>query len=553
VELFLDIFGFLSVLLAGLGRAAQCFYLGAVLFLLVLARPLAGQLGADGAAIAALAQRTGTAALVALLAVLLVSLSAHVVILAGTTDGSYLHAMGGSYAVAQSVRLGAGLLALALLLSGAAARGTAGFRLLVLCAAIDLLAGMATSHAAARLENQTVLYLATGLHHLGAAIWIGGLPAFLGSLNHLPQGSALAAIARRYSAMSIAGVGAILVSGILMLVFYVGSSAAMYGTAYGMMLGTKITLFLSLLLLGLGNALAVRQLAGSVFGTLPRLKRFVEVEIGTGISILLVAASITSLPPAIDLVEGRATAAEILERLEPRWPALTSPDKNSLAFYEELRQQRSDEGIGAKHLQAYVPGAGIPLPRNAEDIAWSEYNHHISGIFVLLIGLLALLEKTGRAPWARHWPLLFVAMAGFLFLRSEAEGWPFGALSLGESLRDPEYVQHKMFMVLICAFALFEWSVRAGVLTRRWASYVFPLLSAAGGTMLLTHSHSIANVKELLLIEMTHLPIAVLGIWAGWTRWLELRLDGTIQRVCGWAWPVLLSLVGTILLLYREI
>lgn len=553
MELFLDIFGFLAVLLAGFGRAAQCFYLGAVLFLLVLVRPLAGQLGADGQAIAALARRTGILALATLLAILLISLSSHVVILAGTTDGSYLHAMGGSYAVAQLARFGAGGLAFALLLSGAATRTTAGFRLLILCAAVDLLAGMATSHAAARLENQAVLYLATGLHHLGAAIWIGGLPAFLCSLNLLPRGSALAAVAQRYSAMSMAGVGGILVSGVLMLVFYVGSSEAMYGTAYGMMLGTKIALFLSLLLLGLGNALAVRQLAGDVFAALPRLKRFVEVEIGIGISILLVAASITSLPPAIDLVDGRATAAEILERLEPRWPALASPDKDSLAFYEELRQQSGDDGIGAKHLQAYVPGAGIPLPRNAEDIAWSEYNHHISGIFVLLIGLLALVEKTGRAPWARHWPLLFVGMAGFLFLRSEAEGWPFGALSLSESLRDPEYVQHKMFMVLMCAFAFFEWSVRAGMLTRRWASYVFPLLSAVGGTMLLTHSHSIANVKELLLLEMSHLPIAVLGIWAAWARWLELRLDGTIQRVGGWAWPVLVALVGTILLLYREI
>ena len=148
---------------------------------------------------------------------------------------------------------------------------------------------------------------------------------------------------------------------------------------------------------------------------------------------------------------------------------------------------------------------------------------------------------------------LFIGMAGFLFMRSEAEGWPFGTLSLGESLRDPEFVQHKLFMVLMTAFALFEWSVRVGVLKRRWASYVFPLLSAAGGTMLLTHSHTIANVKELLLIEMMHMPIAVLGIWAAWSRWLELRMEGTIRVAAGWVWPICIGAVGLILLFYREI
>lgn len=547
MDLLLDIFGFLTVLLAGFGRAAQCFYIGSVIFLAVLAQPLAATLGAQAESIAALARRSALTALVALMGILAVSLWAHVTILAGTTDGDYLHAMGGTYAVAQSIRLATGLVALLLLQRGAPSW------LLLALALVDLVVGTATSHAAARLTDQAVLLTASMLHYLGAAIWIGGLPAFLGSLNRTSQIAGLAAIGARYSAMSMAGVAAILLSGITMLVFYVGTPEAMYGTAYGMMLATKTILFVSLLGLGLWNALAVRQLQQGLADSLPRLKRFIEIEIGIGITILLVAASITSLPPAIDLIDGRATAQDILERLEPKWPSLTSPDKDSLAFYEEQREVRAAEASGAHHLQAYVPGAGLPLPRNAEDIAWSEYNHHISGVFVLLIGILALIEKTGRARWARHWPLLFIGMAGFLFIRSEAEGWPFGTLSLAESLRDPEFVQHKLFMILMTAFALFEWSVRLGVLKRRWASYVFPLLSAAGGTMLLTHSHTIANVKELLLIEMMHMPIAILGIWAAWSRWLELRMEGNIRIAAGWVWPICIGTVGLILLFYREI
>lgn len=548
MELLLDIFGFLTVLLAGFGRAAQCFFVGSAIFLAVLAQPLAPVLGSQAEIVATLARRAALIALVALIGILAVSLWAYVVILAGTTDGNYLHAMGSTYAIAQCTRLAIGLVAFFVL-----QQGKTGGNVLLMLALADLLVGTATSHSMSRLHDQAILFPATALHYLGAAIWIGGLPAFLGSLNRLSPGAALAAVAGRYSAMSTVGVGAILLSGITMLIFYVGTPEAMYGTAYGMMLATKTILFLSLLGLGLWNALAVRQVQQGLWASLPRLKRFVEIEIGIGITILLVAASITSLPPAVDLVEGRATAQDILERLEPKWPSLTSPDKDSLAFYAEQREVRAATASGTHRMQAYVPGAGVPLPRNAEDIAWSEYNHHISGVFVLLIGILALIEKTGRARWARHWPLLFIGMAGFLFMRSEAEGWPFGTLSLGESLRDPEFVQHKLFMVLITAFALFEWSVRVGVLKRRWASYVFPLLSAVGGTLLLTHSHTIANVKELLLIEMTHMPIAILGIWAGWSRWLELRTEGTIRVASGWIWPVCISFVGLVLLFYREI
>lgn len=550
MSFLLDIFGFLSVLLSGFTRSAQCIYVGSIAFLFLAARPICSPAAIAGAAVITTTRRIALYAVAFMFAVIAVNLWAYTVILAGTTDGSYINAMGGTYATAQLVRLAAALVAVVLL----ARRGGTSDLALPVLALVDIGAGIATSHAVARLENQGILIVATALHHLGAAIWIGGLPAFLYALGKLPTGAVLAQIGRRYSLISALSVLAIAISGIAMLVYYVGSPAAMYGTAYGMMLGTKSILFFTLLGLGAFNSFAVKQLASGAASPLLRLKRFVEVEIGIGITVLFVAASITSLPPAIDLTEGRATLSDIAGRLEPKWPSLSSPDKSTLAFYEEQRQAAAsaDQDM-LNHMQVYTPGSGVPLPRNAEDIAWSEYNHHWAGIFVLLIGFLALLERTGRAPWAKHWPLLFIGLAGFLFIRSEAEGWPFGPLSLAESMRDPEFVQHKLFMVLITGFAGFEWSVRTGVLTRNWARYVFPLLSAIGGMMLLTHSHSIANVKELLLIEMTHMPIAVLGIWAAWARWLELRLEGRGRAICGWLWPIFFSLVGVVLILYREI
>jgi len=73
-----------------------------------------------------------------------------------------------------------------------------------------------------------------------------------------------------------------------------------------------------------------------------------------------------------------------------------------------------------------------------------------------------------------------------------------------------------------------------------------------GGAALLTHSHAIANIKQQLLVEITHTPLALAGVAAGWARWLELRLGPPGNRIAGWVWPVCFMFVGVLLLLYRE-
>ncbi len=74
--------------------------------------------------------------------------------------------------------------------------------------------------------------------------------------------------------------------------------------------------------------------------------------------------------------------------------------------------------------------------------------------------------------------------------------------------------------------------------------------------LLLTHSHAIANLKDQLLIELTHTPLAILGIAAGAGRWLELRLNPrenpVAWQIASWAWPVCILLSGVLLLGYRE-
>ncbi|HEX2581271.1 MAG TPA: CopD family protein [Dongiaceae bacterium] len=548
MALLIDVFGFLSVLLAGLTRTAQCVVLGTALFSVLIA-PLGLEL--DGPEAALLKQRLlrcGTLTTAGLFFLVCIGLILHFALLHGSLELPVLDSLTDNFSVMWGLRF-----AFTFMLMLRFMRGKMDVWLVVLALG-DLACGVGISHAAARLDERSLLLVITALHHLGAGMWIGGLPAFLIALNSVVDGGVRAAIGRRYSHLSIVSVLAIAGSGIAMAVLYGGSPQALYGTAYGAMMGTKVILFGSLLMLGLGNFLMVRRLAHDPALPYLRIKRFVEVELGIGIAIFFGAASMTSLPPAIDLVDGRASFAEITERMTPIWPSLKSPTIDDLAIYVTQRKLDTEAAArGTAAASAYEPGTGIAAPRNAADIKWSEYNHHWSGIIVMLIGFLAFLDRALGLRWARHWPLAYLLLAVFLFIRSEPEFWPIGTLSFAQSIRDPEFLQHKVFITLISAFALFEWAVRQQWLTRPWASYVFPFCCAGAGTFLLAHQHSLANVKDLLLIEYTHIPLAVFGIWAGWARWLDLRMDGRVRVWAGRAWPVLFFLVGVSLFVYREI
>ena len=547
MTLLVDLFGYLSIILHGLVIVAQSMALGGTIFLLVLARPFAPALPDAPTLIRRTAQIAGRSA-IGLAAGEALTVAMQCAVLTATLDLPLSNVLGAGFAVAGIVKLTAALLLGGLLLG---ARRPHAAPLLALCL-IVLGAAVATTHAVARLDDVPILVAASALHILGAAIWVGGIPCFVMALGQLHDGAAFRRVGARFSRMSMAGVACILVSATIFSVIYIGSPEAFYGTAYGVMAGAKASMFGALLLLGLGNFLVVERLRRDPATPVLRMRRFAEVEIGIGFSIFFAAASLTSVPPAIDLTQDRVTWPEIVARNTPEWPRLTSPTLNSLALNQ--LQSKLDAEAAAKHTTAqpaFVPGSGELPVRNAEDIAWSEYNHHWSGLFVLAMGVLGLLNRAG-IRWARHWPLVLLGLAVFLFLRSDPEVWPLGDEGIIASLRDVEVLQHRMFVVLIIIFALFEWGVRTGRFREPKLALVFPLLTALGGALLLTHSHAIANIKDQELIELTHTPLALAGIGAGWSRWLEIRADGPVRRWAGWVWPVCFMFIGILLILYRE-
>ncbi len=552
MSLLVDLFGYLEIVLHGLVILSQSMALGGVLFLLLLARPLAPVLpgGTD------IARRTAHIAGWAALALVVcegLTIALQSAVLVDTVDLTVRQTLGADFAIAGLVKCAAALL-LALCLLGWRAAPAAP---LLGLGVVTLAAATLSTHAAARMEYSGPLLAVEALHQLGAAIWVGGIPCFLLALGRVHDGRAWRLVASRFSRMSMAGVACIVVSGATMGLFYIGAWSAVYGTAYGVMVTAKVAMFGALLLLGLGNFLTTAHLRSDPGASVLRMKRFAEVEVGIGISIFFAAASLTSVPPGIDLKQDRVSWAEVVERNTPVWPRLHSPGYDQLGIPElQAKLDRDAAASSAAAPPASIPGSGVLPPRNAADIAWSEYNHHWAGLFVLLVGGLALLSQAG-VRWARHWPLAMLGLAGFLLIRSDPEVWPVGTVGLWESLRDVEVLQHRVFVLLLVVFALFEWSVRTGrlrglKLDQRRAALVFPLLTAAGGALLLTHSHAISNVKDQLLIELTHTPLALAGIGAGWARWLELRLTGRGARIAGWVWPVCFLVCGAVLLVYRE-
>ena len=91
-----------------------------------------------------------------------------------TVELPLLNVLGASFAIAGLVKCAAALLLAMCLLAW---RSTPAALLLAL-GAVELAAATLSTHAAARMDHSLPLLGVEALHQLGAAIWIGGIPAF---------------------------------------------------------------------------------------------------------------------------------------------------------------------------------------------------------------------------------------------------------------------------------------------------------------------------------------------------------------------------------------
>jgi copper resistance protein D len=396
---------------------------------------------------------------------------------------------------------------------------------LLTTASLFALSGILATHAVGWVGSGLVTPIVSVLHQGAAGVWVGGLmcAAALG----LRGGTAVADTwLRPFSMLAALAVATLAVTGAALSMQYIGSPGAAIGTSYGAMVLTKVTLFAAMLVLGVLNHRALRGVVGTLV-----LRRRIEVEAGLAVVVMFVAASIAAAPPAVDVGADQATFAEVRGMFTPQWPRLATPSLAELAAASDL--------------------GNSDAPRSAEQTAWSEFGHHVAGLFIVTMGALAILEKTGRVPWARHWPLLFIGLTAFVAYSLDPEGWQTGRVGFWQHLLDVEVLQHRILLAVTALIGLAEWRVRSGRNPGSSWRYVVPVAAILSGTMLLSHAHEVSNAKVAFLMEVSHLPMGLVVLVAGWSRWLELRLprgDGKAGRLWG---PGLVAL-GLLLLLYRE-
>jgi putative copper resistance protein D len=537
-----QIFGFLSVLLRGATLSFQSLTIGGIVFLVSVAGRMKAPSDQLERAALCWIRRSAIALAVTQMAVL----AASSLLLMQSADMPLSEVTGANFVIAGALAIISSL-AIAVL---ATTRQSHRYADMLLPAAAVLAASVMTSHAMSRLEYRLPLVAVTALHQAATAAWLGGLPYLLIGLKYAPDPEFARQLSARFSRLALISVAVLAIAGLTLGIAYVGSFGAIYGTSYGIMVATKALLFGLLLLLGAMNYKIVRGTAAKL---LESLRRFGEAEIGVGFTVILTAASLTSLPPAIDLAQGRVSAPEIAARMIPQIPWLSSPKVQDLPEDIYVAQIKAFDA-GTLSTASYVPGQAGTRPNTPAEKAWSEYNHHWAGLMVLAIGLLALLAQLGRAAWARNWPLIFLALSVFLVLRSDPETWPLGPSGFWVSMTDPEVLLHRIFALLVAALAIFEWRVQTGRVASTNVRLVFPVLVAVASALLLTHSHSLGNIKEEVLAELSHAPLAILGITAAWSRWLELRLPPENRATYAMArlWPVCFLLIGMALLNYRE-
>lgn len=426
-------------------------------------------------------------------------------------------------------------LALAALAAAPALRrapgASAGQTVLVAAAALLPVTSALISHATGRPDGGAWLVALGAVHQAAVGTWVGGLACavVLGARGERDDGVWL----RRFSALATGAVGVVAVTGIALALAFVRTPGAAIGTAYGAMVLTKIALFGALLVMGALNHRAVHRAAPSATGPASALvlRRRLEVEAGLAMVTIFLAASISSAPPAIDVAD-RVSAEEIRGVLTPRWPRLQSPSLVELAAASALTDPLS--------------------PRTPENTAWSEFGHNVSGLFILAMGVLATLEQTGRARWARHWPLILIGLTGFVAYSVDPEGWQTGLVGFWEHLLDPEVLQHRILLALTALFGLGEWRLRQGRRPDSPWRYVFPVVCIASGALLISHTHLVSDVRSAFFMELSHLVLGLVSLAVGWARWLEIRLPPAEGRAAGRLWGPALAVFGLLLIFYRE-
>lgn len=239
----------------------------------------------------------------------------------------------------------------------------------------------------------------------------------------------------------------------------------------------------------------------------------------------------------------------LLSLLVPMWDA-----SSVMAQYAEQGHFRVHEE------QAHHHGSGTATEweGSARGIAYSEFNHHLAGVFLLLIGLSEVRQALGwpALVWTRFLLPCALTVGGvFLLIWSDHDSWPIGSLTFAQTFfgDDPEIVQHKTYGILACAVGTIEFLRRLGWFAHAAWTVPLPLFAIVGGLMLFSHSHG--DHPGAYKIALHHAIMGTMAITAGSSKLLSGWRGRELMRERSYwelMWASLVLLIGLQLLIYTE-
>ncbi|HEB77310.1 MAG TPA: copper resistance protein [Methylothermaceae bacterium] len=403
-----------------------------------------------------------------------------------------------------------------------------------------VICGAWLTHGVGRFEMRELLMATTVLHQLCGALWFGGVVQLIvfwrvARTDPVLQPCWPRAV-RRFSTLGALAVAGLLFTGIPLAWHFIDNFTALIGTGYGSLLLTKIALMLGALGLAWFNYQAGKRWERqgqnpSLYRTIPHL---IEAESFLLVSALFVAATLSSQPPAVDIPHLTASPGEVWHMFSPKWPQLTSPTHEELLIGEIQRATIVDKEAPVFATQ------------------WSNFNHNVSGLILTIMALIGLAGYWLRWRWPKYWPAGFIVLGVFLFFRSDAQAWPLGPLGFWEStFGDGEIFQHRLATLLTFILGGLEIRARTNLAAHR-LRYLFPILCAVGGILLLTHAHGGFELKTEYLIQSTHTVMGLLAIFMAASRWLELKLEPPASVWAGMVSMGSMTLIGLLLMFYDE-
>lgn len=210
------------------------------------------------------------------------------------------------------------------------------------------------------------------------------------------------------------------------------------------------------------------------------------------------------------------------------------------------------------HHHGQSSSSGPQWEGSREGIAYSEFNHHLAGVFLLLIGLSELRQALGwpLLAWTRFLLPGALAVAGVLLLIwSDHDAWPIGSMTFAQTFlgTDPEVLQHKTYGVLAMSVGTIEFLRRLGWFAHAVWTVPLPIFAIVGGLMLFAHSHGDHPAADKIALH--HLMMGTMAITAGSSKlisgWRQRQLE-TERSYWELIWASLVLVIGAQLLFYSE-